>query len=195
MNTDEHTHDDEASIADHWDTSGIITKDSDPVEEYERWREFALTSPDWTGLEFSLQTFRDYIDCLKEVASHAEKPFTPTKPGPTPREAILLEALQQISDGDTMQGRETWTHADVIQEHYKIARQAFAKLAELDTPPAPTPYHMTTEDIEAELKALGLEPQYDVPGEGLTITKDDEPVTLTGRAWELAHELENRTTL
>jgi hypothetical protein len=39
----------------------------------------------------------------------------------------LLAALKAISAGNTMQGRETWTHADVLQEHYRIARNAIAK--------------------------------------------------------------------
>ena len=40
----------------------------------------------------------------------------------------LLAALLAISAGNTMQGRETWTHADVLQEHYRIARVALAKV-------------------------------------------------------------------
>lgn len=39
----------------------------------------------------------------------------------------LLEALRKILNGDTMQGQESWSLADVIQEHYKIARQAIEK--------------------------------------------------------------------
>jgi hypothetical protein len=36
----------------------------------------------------------------------------------------LLAALERIAAGDTMADRETWSLADVIQEHYKIARAA-----------------------------------------------------------------------
>lgn len=36
----------------------------------------------------------------------------------------LLAALERIAAGDTMAGRDTWSLADVIQEHYRIARAA-----------------------------------------------------------------------
>ncbi len=36
----------------------------------------------------------------------------------------LLAALERIAAGDTMAGREMWSLADVIQEHYRIARAA-----------------------------------------------------------------------
>lgn len=36
----------------------------------------------------------------------------------------LVEALEKILDGDTMHGNQGFTHADVLQEHYKIARRA-----------------------------------------------------------------------
>ena len=36
----------------------------------------------------------------------------------------LMAALERIAAGDTMTGRETWSLADVIQEHYRIAREA-----------------------------------------------------------------------
>jgi hypothetical protein len=40
----------------------------------------------------------------------------------------LLAALEKISAGNTMSGKPAgWDHADVIQEHYKIAREAIAK--------------------------------------------------------------------
>ena len=38
----------------------------------------------------------------------------------------LEAALRAIEAGDTMAGRSDWTLADVIQEHYKIARNALA---------------------------------------------------------------------
>lgn len=38
----------------------------------------------------------------------------------------LEAALRAIETGDTMAGRSDWTLADVIQEHYKIARNAMA---------------------------------------------------------------------
>jgi hypothetical protein len=38
----------------------------------------------------------------------------------------LRAALEQIHAGELMRGRETWTLADVIQEHYRIARAALA---------------------------------------------------------------------
>ena len=39
----------------------------------------------------------------------------------------LLEALASIANGNTMQGVENFTHGDVIQKHYQIARAAIAK--------------------------------------------------------------------
>lgn len=39
----------------------------------------------------------------------------------------LAEALLAIFEGDTMKGKENYTHADVIQKHYQIARQALQK--------------------------------------------------------------------
>ncbi|OGT55551.1 MAG: hypothetical protein A3E01_00275 [Gammaproteobacteria bacterium RIFCSPHIGHO2_12_FULL_63_22] len=36
----------------------------------------------------------------------------------------LRAALKQIHAGDTMRGRELWTQAEVIQEHYRIASVA-----------------------------------------------------------------------
>ena len=37
---------------------------------------------------------------------------------------VLLAALQEILDGNTMKARDKWNHAEVIQEHYQIARAA-----------------------------------------------------------------------
>ena len=36
----------------------------------------------------------------------------------------LATALQQIHASETMAGRESWTLADVSQEHYRICRKA-----------------------------------------------------------------------
>lgn len=36
----------------------------------------------------------------------------------------LMAALEKILEGDTTGWRETWSLADVIQEHYRIARAA-----------------------------------------------------------------------
>lgn len=44
----------------------------------------------------------------------------------------LVAALQAILDGNTMVGRENWSHADVIQEHYKIARKALTAIKKGD---------------------------------------------------------------
>lgn len=43
------------------------------------------------------------------------------------RNAELRAALETIHAGDTMAGRDSWAHADVLQEHYKICRAALAK--------------------------------------------------------------------
>ncbi len=39
----------------------------------------------------------------------------------------LLAALEQIAEGNTMEGQTGYTHADVIQKHYQICRNAIAK--------------------------------------------------------------------
>ena len=44
----------------------------------------------------------------------------------------LVKALQQILEGNTMAGRTDFTHADVLQEHYKIARTALAQAKKED---------------------------------------------------------------
>jgi hypothetical protein len=41
---------------------------------------------------------------------------------------ILRAALTEINNGDTMADVVDYTHADVIQRHYKIARNALAKI-------------------------------------------------------------------
>ncbi len=38
----------------------------------------------------------------------------------------MRTALKTILEGNTMAGKAEWSHADVIQEHYKIARTALA---------------------------------------------------------------------
>ena len=40
----------------------------------------------------------------------------------------MLEALQAISGGNLMAGKETWTTADVVLKHQKIARAAVASV-------------------------------------------------------------------
>jgi len=39
----------------------------------------------------------------------------------------LLAALETILEGNTMAGKAEWTHAEVIQKHYQIARNAIRK--------------------------------------------------------------------
>lgn len=38
----------------------------------------------------------------------------------------MRKALETILEGTMMAGMTEWSHADVIQEHYKIARRALA---------------------------------------------------------------------
>lgn len=38
----------------------------------------------------------------------------------------MRKALETILEGNMMAGMTEWSHADVIQEHYKIARRALA---------------------------------------------------------------------
>ena len=55
------------TIADHWDTFGNFTADSDPEEEFWRWKHFTEDHPDqgWTGDEFTLSDFMEYVEGLK----------------------------------------------------------------------------------------------------------------------------------
>lgn len=61
-----HMDDYDCTIADHWDPQGIITSASDPAEEFNRWKQWATTSPDWSGREFTLADFEDYIKSLAD---------------------------------------------------------------------------------------------------------------------------------
>lgn len=67
MKTSSHT-----TIAEHWDTAAIITSKSDPVREFQLWREHAAQSPDWTGDEFSYEDFRAYIESLPSETTEAK---------------------------------------------------------------------------------------------------------------------------
>lgn len=50
------------TIAEHYDTTGIITAASDPAAEFALWQEQARENPaDWTGTEFTIADFEDYI--------------------------------------------------------------------------------------------------------------------------------------
>jgi len=42
----------------------------------------------------------------------------------------LVAALQEILDGNTVKARDRWNHAEVIQNHYQIARDAIARATE-----------------------------------------------------------------
>lgn len=49
-------------IAEHYDPSGIITANSDPAAEFARWQQHAAENPDdWSGDEFTLADFEEYI--------------------------------------------------------------------------------------------------------------------------------------
>lgn len=53
------------SIAEHWDTGCNITKDSDPASEFDIWQAYATAYPEeWSGDEFLLSTFENYIASL-----------------------------------------------------------------------------------------------------------------------------------
>ena len=55
-----------STIPDHWDMGGEITASSCPEMEFHLWRVHAKGDAEWSGEEFTLQTFEDYIDKLKE---------------------------------------------------------------------------------------------------------------------------------
>lgn len=55
------------TIADYWDTDGIITAESDARVEYIRWRDHASENHKvWRGDEFTIEDFHDYIIGLIE---------------------------------------------------------------------------------------------------------------------------------
>lgn len=66
----------------------------------------------WTGEEYREESDANAEFVVRACNAHEE----------------LVGALHMILDGNTMAGRENWTHADVIQEHYKIARKALTTI-------------------------------------------------------------------
>lgn len=56
------------TIPDHWDPSALINANSQPNQEFARWKAHAAENPaDWNGDEFTLDDFEDYIDKLMAV--------------------------------------------------------------------------------------------------------------------------------
>jgi len=65
------------SIADHYDTTGLIDVNSNPHYEFSQWVHFASINPDWTGHEFTLDDFVSHIASFADdvmYASWAKKP-------------------------------------------------------------------------------------------------------------------------
>lgn len=53
------------TIPEHYDTAAIITADSNLAEEFALWQAHAAVNPsDWTGNEFTLADFENYISGL-----------------------------------------------------------------------------------------------------------------------------------
>tara|TARA_R110000744_G_scaffold364706_3_gene473315 strand:+ start:561 stop:761 length:201 start_codon:yes stop_codon:yes gene_type:complete len=51
-----------ASIASHWDTDAVMSHTSNALVEFKTWREEAMRKDsNWTGNEFTLEDFNDYI--------------------------------------------------------------------------------------------------------------------------------------
>ena len=51
-----------ASIASHWDTEAVISHGSNALVEFKLWREESMRKgSNWTGNEFTLEDFNDYI--------------------------------------------------------------------------------------------------------------------------------------
>lgn len=66
------------TIADDYDTTGIIHVNSSPQAEFEEWRKFANITPDWSGDEFTLEDFIQHIAGLAKpsmVARQAKMPM------------------------------------------------------------------------------------------------------------------------
>lgn len=54
------------TIAEHWDSAGTIQASADPAKEFTLWQQYATKHPnEWSGYEFSIDDFEDYIDSLK----------------------------------------------------------------------------------------------------------------------------------
>lgn len=55
-------------IMEYWDTSGVITFESDAAQEYACWKEASQTSEgkEFRRLNLSLQDFEEHIGALKE---------------------------------------------------------------------------------------------------------------------------------
>lgn len=50
------------TIPEHYDPAGIITASSDPAAEFAAWQAHAAAKPeDWTGDEFTLADFENWI--------------------------------------------------------------------------------------------------------------------------------------
>jgi hypothetical protein len=66
----------------------------------------------------------DCGDVLCRTNSNTPRPISTANARLIASAPALLAALEKILEGDTAGWRETWSFADVIQEHYKIARAA-----------------------------------------------------------------------
>jgi hypothetical protein len=58
-------------IAEHYDTGGLITAESNAEEEFKIWSEWAQWETDYHGAEFTLSSFETHIDALKQALTEA----------------------------------------------------------------------------------------------------------------------------
>lgn len=65
------------TIADHYDSTGIIDVNSNPQEEFARWQQTARYNSDWTGDEFTLDDFIQHIASLANDSMYAQQAKAP----------------------------------------------------------------------------------------------------------------------
>jgi len=65
------------TIADHYDSSGIIDVNSNPHEEFARWQQTARYNLDWGGDEFTLDDFIQHIASLANDSMYAQQAKAP----------------------------------------------------------------------------------------------------------------------
>ena len=101
-------------------------------KEFER-----ITQSQYEG-DFATYESGDYINEVQQYqwegfhdgwkAAHKNEDFLVTALNLTGDKLVeTVVALKHILNGEVMRGKRNWTHAEVIQEHYKIAREAVNK--------------------------------------------------------------------
>jgi hypothetical protein len=91
----------EVTIEEHWDTGQEIFGDSDPEQEFEKWKK--NSSPLFDGDEFDLEDFEIYISKLKEAEMRLDYPGADKKISKDEEEVeaeLLKAARSQCCGGE-----------------------------------------------------------------------------------------------